>query len=580
AKGEVVTSSTGLQAQLARPLDFLSVTDHAEFMGVFAGLSDPSLGDRLITYTPEPTGWRAWLAPLLGDPEPVTQTIREALLTTDIGARWNGFLEKNDMQGAFLDFVAALSNATPEADIPAGIRKAIWQSLAQIADEHNEPGVFTALLGYEWSSISDGNNLHRNVLFRENADKAAQLPPFSAIDSNDPEDLWAALAAFEAQTGSQALAIAHNGNLSNGVMFSETDLKGNPITADYAARRKRWEPVYEMTQLKGDGETHPHVSPNDPFADFEKWDETNINFDANKSKDMFQYEYARPALGVGLSIRESTGVNPYEFGFIGSTDSHTALAAADSDNFYGKFRDSEPSIKRLTNKMAGNLWPNLSLNAAGYIAVWARENTRAEIFDAIARKEVYASTGPRIALRFFAGWTIEGDDLTAAGIAEDGYSGGVPMGAVLPKAGQKNSAPTFLIRADKDPMGAHLDRVQVVKGWVDDAGKRREQIYDVALSGDRTVDPETGQAPPVGSSVDIEAGTYTNTIGASDLAVAWQDPEFNPEHNAFYYVRVLQIPTPRWSTYDAARYDAPVPTDAPATIQERVYSSPIWYYGN
>lgn len=579
AKGEQVISSTGQKARLARPLDFLSVTDHAEFMGVFAGLTDKSFGDIEITYVPEVSGWRSWLAALTGGPEPVTMSIRDALLTTDLGARWNAFLEAGDMQGAFLDFVAALSNTSSGNDMPEDMRRAIWAATASIADAHNEPGTFTAMVGYEWSSISDGNNLHRNVLFRGDAATAAKIAPFSAIDSADPEDLWAALARFEAETGSQTLAIPHNGNLSNGIMFSEADLKGHPITPDYAARRRRWEPVYEMTQVKGDGETHPFVSPDDPFADFENWDETNINNDANKNAEMYQFEYARPALGVGLGIKRRTAINPYEFGFIGSTDSHTALATADSDNYFGKFRDSEPSLDRLTNKMAGNLWPNLSLNAAGYIAVWAEENTRAAIFDAIKRREVYASTGPRIALRFFGGWNFTGQDLSPEGMASAGYEGGVPMGALLPSEARAD-APIFLIRADKDPAGANLDRVQVIKGWVDVEGARREKIYDVAVSDGRMVDPSTGDVPPVGNTVDLATATYTNTIGAESLALAWQDPDFDPTVDAFYYLRVLQIPTPRWSTYDAARYGAPIPKDAPATLQERAYSSPIWYYAN
>ncbi|MEO0411234.1 MAG: DUF3604 domain-containing protein [Pseudomonadota bacterium] len=579
AKGEVVTSSSGIAAKLSRPLDFLSVTDHAEFMGVFAGLTDKSLGDIEITYVPVVTGWRGWIADLTGGPKPATMTIRDALLTTDIGARWNAFLQARDMQGAFLDFVAALSSASPGNNIPEDMRRAIWAAVAGIADRHNEPGVFTAMVGYEWSSISDGNNLHRNVLFRADAATASQVVPFSAIDSADPEDLWAALARFEAETGSQALAIAHNGNLSNGIMFSEVDLKGHPITPDYAARRRRWEPVYEMTQVKGDGETHPFVSPDDPFADFENWDETNINNDANKNADMYQYEYARPALGVGLGIKRRTKINPYEFGFIGSTDSHTALATADSDNYFGKFLDSEPSLARLTNKMAGNLWPNLSLNAAGYIAVWAQENTRAAIFDAIKRREVYASTGPRIALRFFGGWNFTGQDLSPDGVAKAGYADGVPMGALLP-SGERTDAPVFLIRADKDPIGANLDRVQVIKGWVDKGGTRRESVYDVALSDGRMLDPGTGKVPPVGNTVDLKTATYENSVGAESFALAWQDPDFDPQVDAFYYLRVLQIPTPRWSTYDAARYGAPIPDGARATLQERAYSSPIWYYAD
>ncbi|MEM6833360.1 MAG: DUF3604 domain-containing protein [Pseudomonadota bacterium] len=577
AKGEEITSSSGILGRLPRPLDFLSVTDHAEFMGVFAGLTDPKLRDLTITYVPKRTGWRAWLGGVLGEPGPVTTTIREALLTTQIGSSWNAALEAGDEAGAFQQFVDALSQPAAFERIPADIRRGIWLELSKIADRHNEPGVFTAMIGYEWSAVSAGNNLHRNVIFRGDAALAGQIAPFSAIDSQDPEALWAALAAYEETYGGAVLAIPHNGNLSNGIMFSEEDLAGHPISPDYAERRQRWEPVAEITQVKGDGETHPAVSPGDPFADFETWDEGNIIRGQAKTKEMLAYEYARPALAVGLKIKRSTQVNPYEFGFIGSTDAHTSLATADSHNYFGKFPGSEPSISRLTSKMAGVLWPNVSITASGYVAVWARENTRDEVFAALKRREVYASTGPRIALRFFAGWAMSGDDLSATGVAEEGYRMGVPMGALLP-AKLDGGAPMFLLRADKDPLGAHLDRLQVIKGWVDASGQRQERIYDVALSDGRSVDVETGQAPDVGNTVDIAAATYENTIGAESFALKWQDPDFDPAVDAFYYVRAIEIPTPRWSTYDAARFGAPLPDSVPPTIQERAYSSPIWYY--
>jgi len=345
---------------------------------------------------------------------------------------------------------------------------------------------------------------------------------------------------------------------------------------DYATARARWEPVYEVTQVKGDGEAHPFLSPDDEFADFETWDEDNIARTTPKQNSMLRHEYARSALKLGLELKHSLGVNPYAFGLIGSTDSHTSLATADDNNFWGKFLDSEPGPERITNKMGGTLWYNWKLAASGYAAVWARENTREALFDALERKEVYATTGPRIALRFFGGWDFAPADAAATDIAGIGYARGVPMGGQLP-AGAKGGAPRFLVHALKDPLGANLDRVQIIKGWLDEQGVSRERIYDVALSDGRSVDPVTGKAPPVASTVDVEKATYTNSVGAVSLATVWQDPDFDARQQAFYYVRVIEIPTPRWSAYDASRYNLEVPPDMPLVTRERVYSSPIWY---
>ena len=375
------------------------------------------------------------------------------------------------------------------------------------------------------------------------------------------------------------LAIPHNSNLSEGRMYSRERVSGASFDTQYANTRIRWEPVLEMTQVKGDSETHPLVSPNDPFADFEKWDETDINSNVIlKTKKLRRILEAMRALHLKQAlIEEKLGVNPFKFGMIGSTDSHTVMATADSDNYYGKFVDSEPSPERLTSKMGGILWNNRMLTAAGYAAVWAEENSREAIFDAIKRKEVYATTGPRIVLRFFGGWDFDETDLEQPDYATLGYKKGVPMGGDLFIANDKEAAPRFMITASKDPDGANLDRVQVVKGWLDANGELKEQVYDVAWSDGREVDPKSGALQPVGSTVNVSEASYTNTIGTENLATVWTDPSFDKSLRAFYYVRVLEIPTPRWTTYDAQRFNLDLPDDVPVAIQERVYSSPIWY---
>lgn len=371
------------------------------------------------------------------------------------------------------------------------------------------------------------------------------------------------------------MSIPHNGNVSNGMMFALETVDGKPIDQTWLKTRRKWEPIYEVTQVKGDAETHPFLSPDDEFADFETWDVDNISRNEEKQNDMLQYEYARSALKVGLQVDAKMGINPYEFGMIGSTDSHTPLATADDNNFYGKFLDSEMHAERLRNQMGGSLWYNWRLAASGYMAAWAEENTRASLFDALERREVYASTGPRIALRFFGGWSFTDDDLNVD-IASVGYKKGVPMGSRLASGGEKS--PSFLIQALKDPDGANLDRTQVIKGYLTEDGELKEKIYDVAFAGDRGPD-QSGKLPPIGSTVDVIKASYTNEIGDVMQEVVWIDPDFDPAERAFYYVRVIEIPTPRWSAYDRARFDLKnVNPEIPMVTQERVYSSPIWYY--
>ncbi len=540
AKGEAVTASTGRLAQLRRPLDFLMVADHAEFLGVFP---------RLISQD-------------------------EALLATSLGERWGGYLAGGDMSRVMTEFVDAIQGGDYEQELSAAFRRDIWRDAASIADDHNQPGIFTAFVGYEWTSMVNGNNLHRVVVFKDGAEVAASRPPFSSLDSQDPEDLWAALADYEEATGGKVMAIPHNGNLSNGLMFADTTLGGEMLDADYARRRARWEPLYEVTQVKGDAEAHPLLSPDDEFAAYENWDADNIGRVQEKETWMLNHEYARPALKLGLKWEAALGVNPFDFGMIGSTDSHTTLATADDDNFWGKFNDSEPKPDRTANTMGGRLWYNWKLAASGYAAVWARENTREALFEAMARKEVYTTTGPRIALRFFGGWDYPAGAEDTPDLARLGYAAGVPMGGRLGNA--RAEAPVFLIQALRDPDGANLDRVQIVKGWLDASGKVQERVYNVAMSDGRKTN-RRGQVQAVGSTVDVANASYDNSIGAAELTTRWVDPDFDQNELAFYYVRVLEIPTPRWTAYDAKAFGLELDPQIPMINQERVYSSPIWY---
>lgn len=558
AKGEAIQAHTGAMAQLKEPLDFLLVSDHAEYLGVIASVIDEKHG----------------------------------IQNTALGQRWNQWLKEDKAGDVLNEFVSMIDNAgttkeetearKKEMDYPEpAFFNTVWNEMTQMAERHNEPGKFTAFTGYEWTSMVDGDNLHRVVIFRDGPEVTRNIVPISSIDSTDPEYLWAQLAAYEKETGGQVMAIPHNGNISEGRQFSDTRNNGEPFNTAYAKTRIRWEPVVEMTQVKGDSETHPLISPDDEFADFENWDETDIAntpYPPEKLSQIYTGGYARPSLKAGLKHEENLGVNPFKFGMIGSTDSHTVMATADSDNFYGKFVDSEPTPDRLTSKMGGILWDNRLLSASGYAAVWAQENTRASLFDALKRKEVYATTGPRIVLRFFGGWEYTENDLNNAQMVQIGYDKGVPMGGDLsaPK-NLKNTAPRFMITATKDPNGANLDRVQIVKGWLDENGQTQEKIFDVSWAGERTINSTTGKLPAIGSSVNVQKASYRNNIGADELATIWEDPEFDAALRSFYYVRVLEIPTPRWTTYDAAQYGLELPKDVPAIIQERVYSSPIWY---
>jgi hypothetical protein len=457
----------------------------------------------------------------------------------------------------------------------------IWREFVHKADGYNKPGSFTAMTGFEWTSTPKGDNLHRVVILADGAETTSKTLPYSMFDSVDPEGLWDYLASYKEEQGGRGFAIPHNGNLSNGLMFSDRMSNGKRMTPEYAAKRVRWEPLHELSQTKGDEETHPYLSPDDEFADFETWDVSNLAGSAPKDKSMLQYEYGRSALKLGLKLGDKLGVNPYKHGLTAATDSHTGLATSREDNFFGKYQHTEPSPNRHNGDVIPADDPNLRIltsqeGASGLTAVWARNNTRNDIFDAMSRKEVYGTTGSRMRVRVFGGWDFAPEDVTTPDFASLGYSRGVPMGGDLSVA-PDNAAPTFIVRALRDPDGANLDRVQIIKGWLDKDGDTQERVYDIAVSDGRKIGADGRAREPVGSSVDIENATYTNTIGGPLLIAHWRDPDFDPEEAAFYYVRVLEIPSPRWTTYDAAFYDIELPDRVPPTVQDRAYTSPIWY---
>jgi hypothetical protein len=454
----------------------------------------------------------------------------------------------------------------------------VWNGNVDAVERYNEPGKFTAFHGFEYTLMQGGNNLHRNIIFRDGEDKVRTVVPIDPTYKATPNEIWDYMDAYEKSTGGRVLAIPHNSNLSNGLMFELTQPGGGPMTADYARRRARLEPVVEITQIKGDSEAHPFLSPNDEFSGYgvAGWELNNLLSNQPKVPSMYAGEYVREALKRGLALEAQTGVNPYKFGVIGSTDSHTALATADEDQFFGKHSGTEPSPTRAM--AAQNLgtrkgrfgWHYL---ASGYAAVWAKANTRAAIFDAMTRREVYASTGPRMTVRVFGGWDFTPDDLKGDWVRA-GYARGVPMGGEL-KAGK--GAPRLLISALKDPEGANLDRVQVVKGWIDKAGKTHEQVFDVVWSDPDKRKPVGGKLPAVGDTVDVASATYKNNIGAAALTTVWTDPAFDPAISSFYYLRVLEIPTPSWPAYDAVKYKLKLPPEVRVKSQERAYTSPIWY---
>jgi hypothetical protein len=552
ARGEEVVSTTGVPVKLSRPLDWLVIADHSDNMGLFPDL-------------------------LAGNPE---------MLADPTGRDWYDRLQAGDGVSVALEIISLFSQGEfPEAlmytpDNP--LYKSAWQNVIKKAEEYNDPGRFTAFIGFEWTSLIRGNNMHRVVMYRDDAQKASQVVAYTTyppMGSPNPRDLWKWLEAYETKTGGDVLAIAHNGNLANGIMFPfDAQFDGRTLDVEYVTERAKWEPAYETTQIKGDGETHPFLSPDDEFADYETWDVGNLDLSQQKTDDMLAGEYARSALKRGLQLESRLGTNPYKFGQIGSTDSHTSLATAEEDNFFGKHTGYEPSPHRMEHPMMVADFGKLDgwqLAASGLAAVWATENTREAIFDAFERKEVYATTGSRMAVRFFGGWEFTEQDVNSRSPAFAGYSKGVPMGGDLSgEAGGR--APTFMVYALRDPIGANLDRIQIIKGWMDGSGSTHEQVYNVAWSDGRQISGD-GKLPPVGNTVDVANANWLNTIGAAELIAVWTDPDFDASQSAFYYARVIEIPTPRWSTYDAFRFGIPIPEGAPTSTQERAYTSPIWY---
>ena len=558
ARGDEVTATSGYKVRLSRPLDWLVVADHSDNMGLFTRIfeSHPEI-------LADAEGRRIHDAIKAGGQTAVAATV-ELIDTFSRGKKLSDALSVDPGSKAFA---------------------ATWERIVKAAEDYNDPGRFTAFIGYEWTSlVQGGNNLHRVVIYRDDADVALRFEPYTTMPpfgSPDPMDLWKWMDNVESQSRGDVLALAHNGNMSNGIMFPlDRQYTGRRLDKTYVEQRIKWEPMYEVTQIKGDGETHPFLSPNDEFADYETWAKGNLNLSELKKDSMLAGEYAREALKRGLVLEEKLGTNPYKFGMVGSTDSHTSLATAQEDNFFGKHSGSEPGPARMEHPMAkiGDVeYEGWSMASSGLAAVWATDNTRAAIFDAMERKEVYATTGSRISVRFFGGWDFVAEDAATRLPANVGYTKGVPMGGDL-RSAPNGKVPTFLVAARKDPLSGNLDRIQIVKGWMDSKGETYEKVYNVVWSDAETRQPGAdGKLPPVGNTVNVEEAIWTNTIGDPELITVWKDPDFDPAQPAFYYARVIEIPTPRWTAYEAKFYGIKAPAKSPMTTQERAYTSPIWY---
>jgi hypothetical protein len=539
ALGEEITfSTTGEKIKKSTPYDFVGLTDHSEYFGVMPRLINPN----------DPLS-KTDFAKKLQDPNADPHDPNSAI---------------NVILGSILTSIPMPEFVSPE------LLRSDWARYVETANKYNQPGVFTALIAYEWTSIPNGRNMHRNVFFR---DDTGPDVPFSAFDSYHPEDLWT-YQEIQRDRGHENIAIPHNGNVSDGWMYSPRKFLGGLIDARYAERQALNEPLTEIIQTKGSSDTHPAFSPNDEFANFEMFPNM-INIGQTSQ---IKYGYVRQGLVEGMIIEEKLGHNPYKMGIVSGADSHSAYSNNEEFNFRGSHGVTDDTPKKRLSPVVGPAGDIAAkVGTAGTTAVWAEENTRASIFDAMKRKETYGTSGTLIRLRFFGSWDYP-DDLTSdPEFVKQAYEYGVPMGQDLPAKPSSTKAPTFAVWALKDPESGNLDRVQIIKGWINKWGRASEKIYDVALSDGRNVDPETGKAPPVGNTVDLENATYTNDIGDSQLSAMWTDPDFDPAVHAVYYVRVLEIPTPRWTTYDAVRNNLPLLDAVPATIQERAWSSPIWY---
>jgi len=566
AKGQpVIHPYNRTRVQLARPLDFLVVADHAELMGVIRSVH------RGEAKLPEMGAWgrlKRWFS---------IKVLNSKLDDDTAGEIFLDLLPK-DMANASGDPVQDPNNVLPGKRFgnTSAIEQVAWDEIVDAAERHNDPGTFTSFIGWEWSSIPTGANLHRVVFSPSGGEISKKYLPYGSDDSQYPEDLWAWLERTTAETGAEFMAIPHNSNISKGYMFQETTLKGVPITADYAKTRAYWEPVVEITQTKGDSETNPSLSPDDEFADFEPYPYYIQNAENARPYKVHKSDFVRPALGTGLKLEASVGINPFKFGVIGSTDSHSGLSSSDEDNFWGKMgRDGTPEMKRNfgIGRSGVTGW---SMAAQGLAAVWAEENSRSAIFAAFKRREVYGTTGPRMRVRFFGGWGFDALDEQQSNVAAVGYKGGVPMGSDLTRAADTAAAPQFLIQAIKDPIGHNLDRVQMVKGWLGANGEAHEHVYNIAWSGDRKTGAD-GKLPAVGDTVNRKTGRTDNNIGAAELIILWSDPDFDADQRAFYYVRVLQIPTARHSLLDGIALQIDPPKEGPPILQERAYTSAIWY---
>ncbi len=538
AKGEAVIVN-GQPHKLRRPLDFAAVTDHAEYIGeMYSTMNE-------------------------GAPGHEQELLKQLRALSDIKER----------EAWFFKYVISNNRGTtpkhPSFFAGQDTVKSAWKINVDAAQEHNDPGVFTALIAYEWSAAPKGGNLHRNVLFR--GDKVPDAP-MSYIDINREEGLWDWMAMLE-KKGIQSLAIPHNSNASKGLMFNENDSKGNPITKEYAQTRAHFEPLIEMMQIKGNSEAHRSFWPADEFADFENADSL-ANYSGRK---MEKKNFVRHGVVKGLAHQQKLGVNPYPLGFIGGTDNHNGMMSdVDEDNFVGGHGPEDGTVEARRSGEVGSWIQGKDLSIGSLSGVWATSNTRAGIFDAMRAKETFATSGPRMAVRFFAGWNYADDLHTKSDMLERAYAGGVPMGGSLKAMSKGGKTPKFMVFVSKDALGANLDRIQIVKGWVDVKGETHDKVFDVVWSGNRVVN-SAGKIPAVGNTVDLATATYRNTIGSSELATVWTDPEFDASQPALYYVRTLEIPTPRWSTYDSVRAGLPLMEDVAAVIQERAWTSPIWY---
>jgi len=550
ARGEEIVSSTGQPVRLSRPLDWLAVSDHSDALGVVNEI-------------------------IAGNPK---------LMTDPTLKRWNQQMNAggDEAMKAVMELISLQGQGKlPPPVMDAQLAFDVWRKSTAIMEKYNDPGRFTAFIAYEWTSnYGGGNNLHRNVIYRDGKDKADLVAPLTTFVTENPEELWKWMQQYEQKTGGQLLAIPHNGNLSNGLMFALNTFKGDPLSKAWAETRANYEPLYEVTQGKGTSEQHPSLAPNDEFANFEIWDKGNLVV-LPKKPGMLNTEYAREALKNGLAIEEKLGANPFKFGLLGSTDNHNGIASAEENNFFSKFPAAEPSPGRWDENAfdfgVDRVIKGWQLGASGYTGVWATENTRAALWDAMKRKEVYGTTGPRISVRFFGGFDFVADDALSREPASIGYAKGVPMGGDLRQA-PAGKRPSFLVAALKDPLSGNLDRIQIVKGWLDANGKTHEKVFDVVWAqADKRKPGRDGKVPPVGNTVDTRTATWKNTIGEPELIAVWADPDFDPKLRAFYYARVIEIPTPRWTLYDAVRFNVKIPSSVPLTLQERAYTSPIWY---